>query len=147
MSANLGTVAGPVKILLVEDNRADVRLVRMALHEANLACEIEVAGDGDEAFAYLQQEGKYAGRPKPDLVLLDLNLPRRDGRQVLRMIRETAALSDLAVVILSSSPKDVLKGEPLRVDAFFTKPPTLDEYLALGAEIRLVWEQHAQSRI
>src|SRR5262245_27193502 len=97
----------PVEILLVEDNPADVRLTREVFREGDVANRMNVVRDGEEAMEYLRHEGRYRDVPRPDLVLLDLNLPRKDGREVLAEIRADPALTTLPVVVLSTSTASV----------------------------------------
>lgn len=127
----------PVKILVVEDNPADARLMRYALHkESGWHTEMVVVEDGDQAIQYLTQQSSFAHATRPDLVVLDLNLPKRDGTEVLQTIRSTGALEKLPVVILSSSPEDVservVQRANLEADCYLMKPADVDDFLALG---------------
>lgn len=128
------------EILVVEDNPADVRMVRLALEEAgDWQFRIEVADDGEKAIQYIQRTGVYNAANPPDLVILDLNLPKYPGVEVLKVIRETEATRDVSVAVLSSSPEDAIRGQfknlDLKADCYFTKPADFDEYLALGRNI------------
>ena len=130
----------PVKILVVEDNPSDARLIRYALREESTwTTEIVLAEDGDRAIQHLTQQNSSGETTKPDLVILDLNLPRRDGTEVLQAIRSTAGLENLPVVILSSSPEDVSQGvvheANLEADWYLTKPVDVDDFLALGSAL------------
>jgi chemotaxis family two-component system response regulator Rcp1 len=122
------------RILLVEDNEADVYLFRKALENADLQFELTVMRDGAEALAFVRREGKYSASKVPNLVLLDLNLPKDGGIQVLRAIREREAFSNVPVAIVSSSasPQDRHETDELGVDRYVTKPPNLEEFLKIG---------------
>ena len=114
----------PVHILLVEDNAGDVRLTREALKEGKVANSLTVAADGVEALAILRREGRYKDESRPDLILLDLNLPRKDGREVLAEIKEDPALKRIPVVVLTTSKaeEDIYRTYDLGVSSFITKP-------------------------
>jgi CheY-like chemotaxis protein len=129
-----------VRILLVEDNPADVYLMRQALNEAPLDYELLVADNGEEALALLVEGGKGA-KAAPQLVLLDLNLPRVDGAAILDAIRQQEHLRDLPLVLLSSSqaPRDRARADDLRHGIYIVKPADLDEYLSLGRRIYDFW--------
>lgn len=131
----------PIEILLVEDNAADVRLTREALKDAKVRNQLHVAADGVEAMAFLRREGCHAGAPRPDLVLLDLNLPKKDGREVLDEIKQDAGLQNIPVVILSTSraEEDVLRSYQLRANAFVTKPVDLEQFLEVVRSIESFW--------
>ncbi len=130
-----------VKVLLVEDNPGDVRLVREALRDGEIGHELSVVGDGTEALAFLRHEGCYARAPRPDLVLLDLNLPRLDGRAVLAAIKDDEALRRLPVVVLttSSDERDIVASYGLHANAFVTKPIGLDQFIAAIHAIEEFW--------
>jgi CheY-like chemotaxis protein len=120
------------RVVVIEDNPGDVFLLREALaREAK--CEVTVITDGDRAFEYFQS--RFFGTAAPDLVVLDLNLPGRDGVEVLRLVRTTPELSHIPVAVVSSSPKDVLSKQAGQADACITKPSDIDAYLALGKEL------------
>jgi chemotaxis family two-component system response regulator Rcp1 len=121
-------------ILVIEDNAADVGLLRLALKETGLAFELTVIEDGAEALAYIRREGKYAGMSRPDLVVLDLNLPKKSGMEVLEAIRQNKEMSNVpvAVVTSSSAPLERAMIEGLRVERFITKPPELEDFLRIG---------------
>lgn len=125
----------PFDILVIEDNPADVQLLRLALNETGLAYELTVIDDGAEALCYVHREGKYAAMPKPDLVVLDLNLPKKSGMEVLAALRGNKELSNtpVAVVTSSAAPLERAQVEGLRVERFITKPPDLDDFLRIGA--------------
>src|SRR5437870_6585618 len=127
-----------VQILLVEDNPADVDLLRRALRSAELNFELTVIEDGAEALAFVRQKEKEAGTPAPDLVVLDMNLPKNSGLEILEAMRGSRVFADVPVAILtsSSSPRERPKMEGLRVGRYITKPPDLEEYLRIGLIIK-----------
>jgi chemotaxis family two-component system response regulator Rcp1 len=136
------TGSGPVRrILIVEDNRGDVLLVEVALREAGLQFELIHLADGEKAVDYLLKFGNGHGGPFLDLVLLDLNLPKRDGWEVLETLRSVTLKHPVPVMILSSSsaPNDMARAERLGVSRYIRKPSTLDEYLAVGQTIKHLW--------
>ena len=122
------------QVLVVEDNPADVELLRWALDGANVQCDLTVIEDGGEALAFMQQRGKYTGSPRPDLAILDLNLPKYDGLEILEAMRANKAFAGVTVAVLSSSssPRDRAKMEAFNIGRYITKPPDLDEYLQIG---------------
>lgn len=129
------------KILLVEDNPVDVRMILYALREElSWSTEVVVAEDGEKAIHYLTQQNSSASVTNPDLVILDLNLPKRDGTEVLQTIRTTEGLQSLPVIILSSSPEEVseriVRRANLEANCYLTKPANADEFLAIGATLR-----------
>ena len=128
------------RILVVEDNTADVYLFRKALESAELNFELTVIEDGAEAIAFVLGEGKYAGSPAPALAVLDLNLPKNEGTEVLQAIRQSKHLANLPVVIMSSSasPSDRVKAEQLRVERFIVKPSNLEDFLKIGTVLKEV---------
>ena len=132
--------AEPVRILLIEDNDADVYLFRTALESAELNCELIVIEDGAEALAFVRHEGKHAGSPLPDLAVLDLNLPKNEGTEVLEAIRQNKNLSNLPVVVVTSSalPREQAKTEQLGVARFITKPTDLADFLQIGMVLKQV---------
>jgi CheY-like chemotaxis protein len=123
--------ANAINILLVEDNPGDVRLARETLSDYNMQNHLQVAGDGEEALMYLRQQGKYAETALPDIVLLDLSLPKIDGLEVLAEMRKDAVLRDVPVVLLTASRMDeqMLKGLRIQTDCCIPKPLTLERYL------------------
>ena len=131
----------PIEILLVEDNPGDVRLTREALREAKVINNLSVAQDGVEALAYLRREGQYTDVPRPDLILLDLNLPRKDGREVLAEIKEDAKLKRIPVVVLTTSKaeEDILKSYNLHANCYIAKPVDLDQFLTVIQQIEGFW--------
>lgn len=130
-----------VEILLVEDNPADVRLTIEALREGKVRNNLSVARDGVEALQYLRREGKFAGAARPDLVLLDLNLPRRDGREVLADIKADDDLKHIPVVVLttSSAEVDIVKSYSLHANCYITKPVDLDQFVQVVKHIDDFW--------
>ena len=126
--------AEPFRILLVEDNDADVYLMRKALESAALQFELIVIDDGAEALAYVRNEGRYSNEARPDAALLDLNFPKSEGAEVLRALRQNERFSAVPVVILTSSasPAEQRSIEQLGVQRFVTKPPDLREFLQIG---------------
>ena len=136
-----GTVAGPLEVLLVEDSPGDVRLTREAFRDAKVHIKLNVASDGTKAMAFLKREGEYADAPRPDLILLDLNLPKKDGRQVLEEIKESLLLKSIPVVILttSSSEADILRSYMLHANCYITKPVGLEGFLKVVRSIDNFW--------
>ena len=130
-----------VQILLVEDNPGDVRLTREALKEAKFRNKVQVVGDGVEALAYLRQEGQYSGAMRPHLIMLDLNLPRMDGREVLAAIKKDADLRRIPVVVLSSSEAetDIARAYELHANAYMTKPVDIEHFLQVVKAIEEFW--------
>jgi CheY-like chemotaxis protein len=131
----------PIRVLLVEDNPGDVRLTREAFREANASIQLHVASDGVVAMAFLKQEGEYGGAPRPDLILLDLNLPRMDGREVLAHIKNDDGLKTIPTVILTTSDAegDIRKSYQLHANAFLSKPLQLDAFQSLVACLNDFW--------
>src|SRR5215469_1050084 len=120
---------GKLRVLVIEDNPADVELLRWALEGAQVDCDLTVLEDGGEALAFIQQRGKYAGRTPPDLAILDLNLPKYDGIELLEAMRAVADFDSTPVAVLSSSssPRDRSRMEAYQIVKYITKPPDLDE--------------------
>jgi chemotaxis family two-component system response regulator Rcp1 len=131
----------PIKILLVEDNPADVRLTTEALKEGKVLNNMSVANDGVEALAFLRQEGKHANAPRPDIILLDLNLPKKDGRGVLAEIKDDPYLKRIPVVVLTTSKaeEDILRTYDLHANCYITKPVDLDQFMAVVKAIEYFW--------
>jgi len=131
----------PINILLVEDNPADVRLTREALREQKLFNVLEVAGDGVEATDFLWRRGKYKDAPRPELILLDLNLPRKDGREVLAEIKNDPRLQTIPVVVLSASDaeSDVVRSYNLHANCYITKPLDLQRFTEITRAISDFW--------
>src|ERR1700720_505287 len=125
---SIGMDADAIEVLLVEDSPGDVRLTREALKDAKVHLNLHVASDGVEAMAFLKREGAHGNAPRPDLILLDLNLPRKDGREVLTEIKESPTLKSIPVVVLttSSSEADILRSYQLHANCYITKPVGLE---------------------
>ena len=135
------TIGRPIEILLVEDNPGDVRLTQEAFKEGKVRNKLHVVEDGVEALAFLFQEGEYAEVPRPDLILLDLNLPRKNGREVLAEIKEHPNLRRIPVVILtvSQAEEDVLRTYDLHANCYVTKPVDLEQFIKVVASIEDFW--------
>lgn len=131
----------PIEILMVEDNLGDVRLTQEALREGKVRNHLHVAADGVDAMAFLRREGQHANAPQPDLILLDLNLPKKSGPEVLAEIKEDPELRRIPVVILtvSKAEEDVLKSYNLHANCYITKPVNLDQFLAVVKSIEDFW--------
>jgi two-component system response regulator len=138
---SIGAGAIAIEVLLVEDSPGDVRLTREAFKNAKVHVNLHVAADGTEAMAFLWGEGKYVDAPRPDLILLDLNLPKKDGREVLKEIKETPALKSIPVVILTTSASDVdiLRSYLLHANCYITKPVDLSGFLNVVKSIDNFW--------
>ena len=141
MMESIGTDAKAIEVLLVEDSPGDVRLTREALKTAKVLINLYVASDGTEAMAFLKREGGHTNAPRPDLILLDLNLPKKDGREVLGEIKESPALKSIPVVILttSASEADILKSYLLHANCYITKPVDLKGFLNVVKSIDNFW--------
>lgn len=136
-----GNLMIPLDILLVEDNPADVRLTVETLKEEKMHSNIHVVVDGEEALAFLRKEGKYSNEARPDLILLDLNLPKIDGRQVLKEIKTDEKLKAIPVVVLtvSKSEEDVIRSYNLHANCFITKPVDLDQFSKVAKAVQDFW--------
>src|ERR1700730_11612387 len=130
-----------IQVLLVEDSPGDVRLTQEAFREAKVRINLHVASDGAEAMAFLGREGKHVDVPRPDLILLDLNLPKKDGREVLAEIKGNSSLQTIPVVILttSESEADILKSYMLHANCYITKPVSLEGFLKVVKSIDNFW--------
>lgn len=130
-----------IDLLLVEDNPGDVRLTREALREAPLPVNLSVASDGVEALDFVYRRGKYKNAPRPDLILLDLNLPRKNGPEVLAEIKTDPDLKRIPVLIMTTSqePRDVDTAYSLNANCYITKPITLDEFMNVVQSIETFW--------
>jgi chemotaxis family two-component system response regulator Rcp1 len=137
----IGTDAGAIEVLLVEDSPGDVRLTREAFKDAKVHVNLHVVTDGAEAMAFLQREGEYADVVRPDLILLDLNLPKKDGREVLEEIKASPGLKSIPVVILttSASGADILQSYQQHANCYITKPVDLDGFLKVVRSIDGFW--------
>jgi chemotaxis family two-component system response regulator Rcp1 len=131
----------PIEILLVEDSEPDVRLTIEALKEAKVKNRLSVVEDGVEAMAFLHREGKHAGAPRPDLILLDLNLPRKDGRQVLKEVKDDSSLRKIPVVVLtiSKAEEDVLRAYDLHANCYISKPVDFNRFMDVVRAIEGFW--------
>ena len=130
-----------IDILLVEDNPGDVRLTREALKDAKVLNEVYVAQDGVEAMEFLNRKGKFKDAPTPDLILLDLNLPRKDGREVLAEIKQDSKLKRIPVVVLTTSKadEDIIKTYNLHANAYITKPVDLNRFIEIIHTLEEFW--------
>ena len=131
----------PIEILLVEDNPGDARLTLEAFKEAKVINNFTVMVDGVEALAYLRRQGAYANATRPDLILLDLNLPRKDGREVLAEIKADEHLMKIPVVVLTTSDaeEDIAKAYSRHANCYITKPVNLDQFLHVVQSIESFW--------
>ncbi|MDY6964705.1 MAG: response regulator [Halobacteriota archaeon] len=135
------TGSRPINILLAEDNPGDVRLTQEAFKEGKLRNKLYVTGDGVEAMAFLKREGEYADVPRPDLILLDLNMPRKNGREVLEEIKTDDELKRIPVVILTTSKaeEDILKTYNLHANCYISKPVDMDQFIDVVKLIENFW--------
>jgi chemotaxis family two-component system response regulator Rcp1 len=137
---SIGTSAA-IEVLLVEDSPGDVRLTKEAFKDAKVHINLHVASDGAEAMAFLGREGEHANVPRPDLILLDLNLPKKDGREVLAEVKASPSLKSIPVVILttSASEEDILRSYLLHANCYITKPVDLDGFLKVVKSVDNFW--------
>jgi two-component system, chemotaxis family, response regulator Rcp1 len=137
----IGGKGSPIEVLLVEDSPGDVRLTREAFRDANSSIHLHVASDGVEAMAFLRKEGPHRDAPRPDLILLDLNLPRMDGREVLASIKDDDDLRTIPTVILTTSEAeaDISTSYRLRANCYLSKPVQLDAFEKLVKSINDFW--------
>jgi CheY-like chemotaxis protein len=137
----LGGEGKTIEVLLVEDSPGDVRLTREAFRDANVSIRLHVASDGVEAMAFLRRQDEHIHAPRPDLILLDLNLPRMDGREVLAQVKEDPSLKTIPTVILTTSEAeaDIMKSYELQANAYLSKPVQLDEFESLVNSIKDFW--------
>ena len=131
----------PFEVLLVEDNPGDVLLTQEALAEAKLHLTLSVVTDGVDALDFVYRRGAYADAPRPDLILLDLNMPRKDGREVLEEIKADQALRGIPVVVLTTSQaeQDIVRSYTLHANAYVTKPVDLDQFITIVHAINQFW--------
>ena len=134
-------IGKPIEILVVEDNPGDARLVKETLKDVKILNNLGIAKDGQEALDFLHREGDYAEAPHPDLILLDLNLPKKDGREVLREIKADKNLKRIPVVVLTTSKaeEDILRSYDLQANCYITKPVDLDEFIKVIKSIESFW--------
>ncbi len=138
---HLQSVTKPIEVLLVEDNPGDAQLTRIALNDGKMCINLSLTEDGVDALAFLRKQGKYADAPRPDLILLDLNLPRKDGREVLAEIKADPSLRRIPVVVLttSQSDTDILQAYELAANCFITKPVDFDQFVKIVQTIEDFW--------
>ena len=131
----------PIEILLVEDNPGDARLTLEAMREAKVRNRIHVVEDGVEAMEFLRRQGRFGDAPRPDLILLDLNLPRKDGREVLAEVKADPDLKRIPVVVLTTSraEEDVLRAYNLHANCYVTKPVDLEQFMKIVGQIDEFW--------
>jgi CheY-like chemotaxis protein len=132
---------GPIEILLVEDNPGDMRLTKEALKEGKVYNNLHWAKDGVEALEFLRRDGKHARAPRPDIILLDLNLPKKDGREVLSVIKNDDQLKHIPVVVLTTSKaeEDVVRSYNLHANCYVTKPVDLEKFISVVHAIDRFW--------
>ncbi|MEH2195859.1 MAG: response regulator [Nostoc sp.] len=135
------TAIMPIEVLLVEDNPGDAQLTRIALETSKISCHLNVVEDGVEAMAFLRKQEKYVRAAHPDIVLLDLNLPRKDGREVLAEIKADEKLKRIPVVVLTTSQaeEDILKAYNLSANCYITKPVDFDQFVKIVQSIENFW--------
>lgn len=140
------SMAVGIDVLLVEDSPGDIRLTQEAFREANSDIRLHVAMDGVEALAFLAREGAHCDAPRPDLILLDLNLPKKDGREVLRHIRGDDVLKSIPIVILTTSeaPDDINQSYSLLANSYLSKPVQLDRFESVVGSINDFWFKNAK---
>jgi two-component system, chemotaxis family, response regulator Rcp1 len=138
---NTSVSTDTINILLVEDNPADVRLTREVFADGKIANKLHEVADGEQAMAFLRQTGPYADSPRPDLILLDLNLPRKDGREVLAEIKSDPSLKIIPVVILttSRSDRDILESYNLHANCYISKPVDLLQFMEVIRSVEDFW--------
>jgi chemotaxis family two-component system response regulator Rcp1 len=149
MMESIGTEAAALEVLLVEDSRNDVLLTREALKKAKIHINLHVASDGVEAMVFLGREGEHASVARPNLILLDMNLPKKNGRKVLEEIKQSPTLKGIPVVILTSSASDAdtLRKDGLNAEYYITKPVTLDGFLKVVKSIDSSWLSGSTCRV
>jgi CheY-like chemotaxis protein len=136
-----GPAIAPIDILMVEDNLGDARLTQEALNESKMINNLYHAKDGVEAMEFLRKEGKFKDMPTPDIILLDLNLPRKDGREVLAELKEMPKLKNIPVVVLTTSDaeQDIVMSYNLHANCYITKPVDLDKFIEIVRGIENFW--------
>lgn len=140
---NCSAPEAAIRVLIIEDNPVDLYFIREALKAAELNCEPIAVDDGDPALRFLRQDSPYQQERPPDLVVLDLNLKRVDGREVLSYIRSTPALRAIPVAIVSSSPADIVGGENLGADCYIRKPSDMEAFLGIG---KAIWQCYLEKQ-
>lgn len=135
------SIGKPIEILLVEDNEGDVGLIEEVLEEIKIRNNLHIAENGEEALLYLLRKGKFSSYPRPDIVLLDLNMPKKDGREVLKEIKAHSSLKNIPVVVLTTSEaeKDILRAYELHVNAYVTKPLDFGHFIKVVESIADFW--------
>lgn len=130
-----------IEILLVEDNAGDVRLIQEALKEGTMPMRVNVVGDGDQAIEFLRKQGDFSSASRPDLVLLDLNLPRKDGREVLAEIKLDRGLQTIPVIVMTSShaAEDIIKSYTLQANCYIVKPANADQFVEMVRSLENFW--------
>ena len=133
--------AKPIEILLVEDSEGDVGLIEEVFEDAKIRNNLHVVEDGEEAMLFLNNEGQFSGAPRPDIILLDLNLPKKDGREVLEEVKEDDNLKNIPVVVLTTSKaeEDILRSYNLHANAYITKPVDFDQFIKVIKSIEDFW--------
>ncbi|AKB16629.1 MAG: response regulator [Methanosarcina thermophila] len=135
------TMSKSVEILLVEDSKGDVGLIEEVFEDAKIGNTLHIVEDGEEAIAFLRGEGQFSDAPRPDIILLDLNLPKKDGREVLEEVKSDDELKNIPVVILTTSKaeEDILKSYNLHANAYITKPVDFDQFIKVVKSIESFW--------
>jgi len=135
------TVGRPMEILLVEDDLEDAGLTLDALRQGQVQCRVSLVRDGEESLEFVRQQGKYARAPRPDLVLLDMNLPKLSGREVLAEIHNDGLLADVPIVVLTASGahREILEASHLHVEDYLIKPVELEQFLSVVRSLRKYW--------
>jgi two-component system, chemotaxis family, response regulator Rcp1 len=135
------TVGRPMEILLVEDDLEDAGLTMDALNKGDVKCRVSLVRDGEEALEFIRRQGKYARAPRPDLILLDLNLPKVNGREVLAEIDNDGLLTDVPIVVLTASHthREILESSRLHVEDYLVKPVDLDQFISVVKSLRQYW--------
>jgi CheY-like chemotaxis protein len=141
MNSEIMAVRHPIEILLVEDNAGDIRLAVEAFKDAELPNHVSVVRDGEEALAFLRREGCYCGAPRPEFILLDLNMPRKDGREVLREVKTDRELKIIPIIVLTTSiaPTDIVQSYDLHANGYIQKPADYEEFLELIRHLDNLW--------
>ena len=131
----------PIEVLLVEDSPGDIRLTREAFRDVNRSIHLHVVTDGLEALAFLRQQGEHVGAPRPDFILLDLNLPKMDGRELLATIKEDESMKEIPTVILTTSDAeaDIVRSYQLQANCYLTKPVQLEDFESLVKSLDDFW--------
>ncbi|RXA20757.1 response regulator [Methanosarcina sp. MSH10X1] len=133
--------ARSIEILLVEDSKGDIGLIEEVFEDAKIGNILHIVEDGEEAIAFLRGEGQFSGVPRPDIILLDLNLPKKDGREVLEEVKGDDELKNIPVVVLTTSKaeEDILKSYNLHANAYITKPVDFDQFIKVVKSIESFW--------